>query len=151
MPMKEIAQILLFDRSGRLLIYLRDDKPEIPFANCWDFFGGHVEPGETPEQALVRELREELAVELTSFQLFRHYQCLTGDAYPNVKHIYYGQLDRLAADLVLYEGQRLAAIDRDERFGLMFANVLGEILENFIDSGLWPASVDNSSSDIRSK
>jgi hypothetical protein len=76
---------------------------------------------------------------------------LTGDAYPNVKHIYYGQLDRLAADLVLYEGQRLAAIDRDERFGLMFANVLGEILENFIDSGLWPASVDNSSSDIRSK
>lgn len=149
--MKEIAQILLFDRAGRLLIYLRDDKPEIPFANCWDFFGGHVEPGETPEQALVRELSEELGVELTSFQRFRRYECFTGDAYPNVKHIYYGQIDRLAADLVLYEGQRLAAILRSERFNFRFANILGAILESFVNSGLWPAPVDNSSNDIAAK
>ncbi len=52
--MKQIAQVLLLDRHNRLLIYLRDDKPEIPFPNHWDFFGGHVEEGETPEQALVR-------------------------------------------------------------------------------------------------
>jgi 8-oxo-dGTP diphosphatase len=58
----EIAQALLFDRNHRLLLYLRDDKPEIPFPNRWDFFGGHVEPGETAEQALVREVREELGV-----------------------------------------------------------------------------------------
>jgi len=41
--MKQIAQILLLDRHNRLLIYLRDNKPEIPFPNYWDFFGGHVE------------------------------------------------------------------------------------------------------------
>ena len=55
--MIQIAQVLLFDRHNRLLIYLRDDKPAIPFPNHWDFFGGHVEEGETPEQALVREVR----------------------------------------------------------------------------------------------
>ena len=67
--MKQIAQIFLFDRN-RLLIYLRDDKPEIPFPNHWDFFGGHVEKGETPEEALVREVKEEIGVELKRLALF---------------------------------------------------------------------------------
>ncbi|MGZ8454255.1 MAG: NUDIX domain-containing protein, partial [Candidatus Binatia bacterium] len=58
--MIEIAQVLLFDRDGKLLIYLRDDNPTIPFPNHWDLFGGHVEVGETPERALCRELQEEI-------------------------------------------------------------------------------------------
>jgi len=149
--MKQIAQLLLFDRNGRLVIYLRDDKPQIPFPNRWDFFGGHVEAGEAPEQALVRELNEELGVELTTFQLFRRYECLTGDAYPNVKHIYYAQIDRPAADLVLYEGQRLAAIAPEERMEFRFANILGAILAVFVGFGLWPAPVAKSSNAIGAK
>src|SRR5512146_1078245 len=69
--MKEIAMVLLFDRRNRLLIYLRDDKPDIPFPNHWDFFGGHLEEGETPEEALVREVKEELGIELADWSLFR--------------------------------------------------------------------------------
>jgi 8-oxo-dGTP diphosphatase len=69
--MKEIAQVLLFDREGKLLIYLRDNKPEIPFPDYWDFFGGHIEEGETPDQALVREVGEELGVRLETWQFFR--------------------------------------------------------------------------------
>ena len=74
--MQQIAQILLFDGNNKLLIYLRDDKAEIPFPNHWDFFGGHVEAGETPEAALVRELKEELDIELEHWQFFRQYECL---------------------------------------------------------------------------
>jgi 8-oxo-dGTP diphosphatase len=139
---KQIAQILLFDGEGKLLIYLRDDKPEIPFPNRWDFFGGHVEAGETPEQALVRELEEELGVALQRWKFFRRYECLVGDAYPNLKFIYYGAIDLPAAALTLHEGQRLAGIAAAERGQFEFANVLGSILEDFIAAGLWPRPVD---------
>jgi 8-oxo-dGTP diphosphatase len=140
--MIEIAQALIFDRDLKLLIYLRDDKPTIPFPNHWDLFGGHVETGETPEQALCRELEEEIRVTLETWQLFRRYECLAGDAYPNSKFIYHATIDRRAADLTLYEGQRLTAIAAWERFEYKFANILAAVIEDFIAAGLWPNAVD---------
>jgi 8-oxo-dGTP diphosphatase len=142
--MIQIAQVLLFDRHNRLLIYLRDDKPTIPFPNHWDFFGGHVEPGETAEQALVREVKEELRIDLTEWEFFRCYDCLEGDAYPNQKFIYRAGIERSAEELGLYEGQKLAAIAVGERYDYKFANILGAILEDFIAAGAWPQPVDNS-------
>ncbi|WP_406332648.1 (deoxy)nucleoside triphosphate pyrophosphohydrolase [Streptomyces sp. NBC_00203] len=47
--------------GGRLLAARRSAPPEL--AGRWELPGGKVEPGETPEHALVRELREELGVE----------------------------------------------------------------------------------------
>lgn len=136
--MRHVAAALLFDRDGRLLIYLRDDKPTIPFPNHWDFFGGHVEPGETPQEALVREVREELGLTLAHFAKFRDYVCLDGDAYPNTKHIYYATLDAVPAELTLHEGQRLTSIPLAERSRYRWANILGGIVEDFVHSGLTP-------------
>ncbi|RYJ24637.1 putative mutT-like protein [Streptomyces sp. L-9-10] len=50
----------VYDR-GRLLAARRSAPPEL--AGRWELPGGKLEPGEGPEQALVRELREELGVE----------------------------------------------------------------------------------------
>jgi 8-oxo-dGTP diphosphatase len=141
--LRQIAQALLFDRHGRLLIYLRDDKPEIPFPNHWDLIGGHVEADETPEQALLREVKEEIGVDLEHWLFFRRYECLAGDVYPNVKYIYYAVLDAVAAELPLYEGQRLISIDADQRNNYRFANILAAILEDFFTSHYWPQAVDN--------
>ncbi|HUF40426.1 MAG TPA: NUDIX domain-containing protein [Verrucomicrobiae bacterium] len=140
--MQQIAQILLFDRHGKLLIYQRDDKPEIPFPDHWDFFGGHIEAGETPEQALVRELKEEIGVDLRRWEFFRSYECLSGDAYPNRKFIFRGEIHLLPQELTLYEGRRLTSIGPRERFQFKFANILGVVLEDFIAAGLWPRPVD---------
>ena len=48
-------------RSGRLLLERRPPGARV-YPGCWDTPGGHVEPGETPEAALVRELEEELGI-----------------------------------------------------------------------------------------
>jgi 8-oxo-dGTP diphosphatase len=149
--MKQIAQVLLFDQDRKLLIYLRDDKPGIPFPNHWDFFGGHVEEEETPEGAMVREVKEELGIELSEWQFFSRYECTQGDVYPNIKYIYRARIDKRPAELVLSEGQRLTSIAMEERFNFPFANILGRILEDFIQAGLWPQAVDNSSTKIATK
>ncbi|MBI2231640.1 MAG: NUDIX domain-containing protein [Deltaproteobacteria bacterium] len=142
--MQQVAQVLLFDRNGRLLVYLRDDKLGIPFPNHWDFFGGHLESGETPDQTLVREVKEELGLALKDWEYFRTYVCTEGDAYPNVKNIYWSRIDRRVDELTLREGQMLKSIASEERSQFRFANILGRILEDFVASGLWPRSVDNS-------
>jgi len=92
----------------------------------------------------VREVNEELGVKLKAWQLFRIFNCNSGDVYPNVKYIYWTRIDKVAQELTLYEGQQLTSIDRCERNRIRFANILGQILEEFIESGLWRKRVQSS-------
>lgn len=61
LPTVLVAAVALFDTDGRVLIAQRPEGKSM--AGLWEFPGGKVEAGETPEQALIRELREELAVD----------------------------------------------------------------------------------------
>ncbi|QQC91188.1 (deoxy)nucleoside triphosphate pyrophosphohydrolase [Streptomyces alfalfae] len=56
-----VVGAVLYDGGGRLLAARRSAPPEL--AGGWELPGGKVEPGESCEGALVRELREELGVE----------------------------------------------------------------------------------------
>ncbi len=59
-----VAAVALVDVDGRVLIAQRPENKSM--GGLWEFPGGKVEPGETPERALIRELREELAIDVTA-------------------------------------------------------------------------------------
>lgn len=64
-----VAAIILLD-DGKYLLQLRDNRPGIWYPNHWGCFGGAVDSGEEPLEALRRELREEIEYELKEATYF---------------------------------------------------------------------------------
>ncbi|MET4701458.1 8-oxo-dGTP diphosphatase [Constrictibacter sp. MBR-5] len=60
-PILLVVAVALVDPDGRVLLARRP--PGKALAGLWEFPGGKVDPGERPEAALIRELREELGIE----------------------------------------------------------------------------------------
>ena len=58
-----VAAVALVDADGRVLIAKRPEDKQL--GGLWEFPGGKVEPGERPETALIRELKEELSIDVT--------------------------------------------------------------------------------------
>ena len=63
LPTVLVVAVALIDADGRVLIAQRPEGKKL--AGLWEFPGGKVGPDETPEAALVRELREELGLDLS--------------------------------------------------------------------------------------
>jgi 8-oxo-dGTP diphosphatase len=57
-----VAAVALIDPDGRVLVAKRPEGKQL--AGLWEFPGGKVEEGERPEQALIRELKEELGIDV---------------------------------------------------------------------------------------
>lgn len=69
---RRFAGALLTDEWGRYLLQIRDDKPEILHPGAFGLFGGGIEEGEAPEEAMRRELTEEIGLvpdDLAPFRL----------------------------------------------------------------------------------
>lgn len=69
MTVVPVATGILEDENGRLLISLRPEGK--PWPGFWEFPGGKVDPGETPEEALHRELWEEIGIRVLDAEPFR--------------------------------------------------------------------------------
>lgn len=118
--------LIAFNARRDFLLVLRDDKPSIPFPNTWNLLGGFLEAGETPEEGLRRESREEIGVELSELQFFRRY-----DWDDCIEYFFWQQLDLDLAAIALSEGQQLAYFSPAavERMSLAFR--CNQVLEDF--------------------
>jgi 8-oxo-dGTP diphosphatase len=64
LPVVLVVAVALIDADGRVLLAERPAGK--PMAGLWEFPGGKVRAGETPEAALIRELKEELGIDVTA-------------------------------------------------------------------------------------
>lgn len=91
--------IAILHQQDQFLMQLRDNIPNIAAPGCWGLFGGHIEPGETPDIAVQREVLEEIGYTLPSLAKF--------GCYPDekiVRHVFHAPLLVKLDQLVLNEG-----------------------------------------------
>ncbi|WP_066384789.1 NUDIX hydrolase [Anabaena sp. CA = ATCC 33047] len=97
--------IAILYQDNKFLMQLRDNIPNIPYPGHWALFGGHIEPGETPDIAVKREILEEIGYNLPPFFEF--------GCYPDervVRHVFHAPLLVEFDQLELNEGWDMAML-----------------------------------------
>jgi 8-oxo-dGTP diphosphatase len=120
------CSIIFINDDHQVLLFLRDNIPTIPFPNMWDVPGGHVEPDETPEACIVREMQEEMELELENFSLFSVME------FPDrIEYTFWKKNNLDIERITLHEGQCLKWFDQKEIEETELALGFNEILSSF--------------------
>lgn len=104
----EVA-ICILHQGDRCLMQLRDNDPRILYPGYWALFGGHLEPGESPEVAVVREIQEEISYGLPSFEKFGIYADDVA-----MRHVFHAPLTVGLEQLILGEGWDMGLLSIDQ-------------------------------------
>jgi len=125
------AGVILIANDGTILLQYRD-KDSRWNQDSWSEFGGQIEEGETPEEAVKRELKEELGIELADLKFFKKYEL------QRQKEIYEQFVFTASLNCPLEslkkqqkEGKDLAFFNCEEIKNLKMAGYTREILEDF--------------------
>ena len=120
------TSIIFVNDQKQILLFLRDDKPGLPYRNMWDIPGGHVEDGETPEQCIVREMKEEMDLTLNSFELF---SVMEFD--DRIEYTFWKKANFDIEKIKLHEGQQLKWFTESEAKNTELAYGFNEIVDDF--------------------
>jgi len=125
------AHVLFVDAAGRVLLRLRDDRPELPYPGQWDLVGGAVEFRETIREAALREVKEEIGLDVVGLEYFGEYP-ENGVA----NNAFVAALAVPLEQLVLTEGQRLVYASEAEAFALDLVPWVARLLQDFFGYSL---------------
>jgi mutator protein MutT len=135
MFVKNLSLIILFDRNGRIL--LQDRKSMSKHGEEWGYFGGKIDAGESPEEAIVREIKEELEFNLKDFKFLKEYvayaKLLRNGEMAEVKHHVFLKLINLDDfdKMVLHEGDGMKWFSIEEAKKLNMLGLDPKVLEDF--------------------
>lgn len=116
-----VAMAVLY-QDRHFLMQLRDDIEGILYPGKWGLFGGHLEPGETPEVGLIREVKEEINHTLQEATLFKCYADSNASRY-----IFFAPLKVDLTALELHEGWDLDLVPLSSiRLGRHYSQKAGE-------------------------
>lgn len=122
--MKREVALAVLERDGAWLLQLRDDLESILYPGHWGLFGGHLDAGETPSEAVHRELLEEINWEPT-FPLEHWFTTQNGH---RIAHVFRGALSVPVEQLTLLEGQDLKLTSKQElRQGSVWSDRRSEV------------------------
>ena len=114
MAVRDVSLFILYTSSGHILLQHRtDDAFRLP--GYWAFFGGGIEQGENPTEALRREIREELSYEVQGPKFFLA-QKVRDEENDITKYVFVEQYQDQS--LQLGEGQAMGWFSPDETHGL---------------------------------
>ncbi len=131
-PVPVYAGAIVLAPDGRILCQLRDDKPDIICPGCWSTSpGGHVEPGEHPRHAIVRELLEEFEARVTNLQELVVIVEIDQDT-RGVYHAFSADLATPVSEIRCHEGQRADFFEPLEAMRLRQHPVSKKILLEFL-------------------
>ena len=123
------VQVILLDPAGRVLLQLRDDDPALPFPGTWCLPGGHLEDGELPVECAVRELREEMGLDLPVTAL--HHVVSRQRSY-GYEHTWWAAVDVDPATVELTEGQAVRLFSPEEISTMALGYEDGDVLADFL-------------------
>lgn len=132
LPRYRCAAVFFVNRRGELLLRLRDDRPDILEPNHWDIIGGLIEHGETPEEAVRREVSEELGIEPLGSAFWQEHAGRITDFY-----LFHASLDEPAEALALTEGQEVRYFAPAEAATLPLVPWLRDVLPVFAASAAY--------------
>ena len=117
------SAIILINQDDKVLLNLRDDIPDILYPGYWSIIGGGIESGETPTQAIIREVKEEISYDIEYPELVTKTVDSNEIVYVFVKH-----LNAIRGDFVLNEGCDLRFFDKSELKDLKITPFLKNVL-----------------------
>jgi 8-oxo-dGTP diphosphatase len=120
------SSIIFINDTGQILLFLRDNIPDLPYPNMWDVPGGHVEANESPEKCIIREMKEEMDLDIDEFDLFS-----TIEFDDRIEYTFWAKADFDIDKIELMEGQQLKWFTRDDAQQTPLAYGFNEIIEQF--------------------
>ena len=134
MKSRRVSIVIFYDKDK---VLIQDRRKISKYGEEYGFFGGGIEEGETPEQALKREIKEELSITIDNFKLFKHYNTIIKEVDMEIEYFIYtskipdlNSLDVKEGKMVMFDLNKtlkLKMISEDSKILKEFIKLKGEI------------------------